>query len=693
MTGVPVACNFDCGGGCSLLAYTSKGKITKLIDNPEAGRYHRACIRGLQQARVQYAKDRLTAPLIRTGPRGSGEFKEATWDEALDLIADKLRTIKEKYGMESVIYLGGSGGPRGSLHNPKRLTTRFLSMYGGFVERMNSYSTAASSFVTPFVLGSNQVGLDAGSLVDSNLIILWGANVVDNRFGSELESRIREARSRGVRVVVIEPRRARTVKTLGTDWVPVYPGTDSALMLGVLNVLITEDLVYREYIDRYCYGFDALERHVLGLDDGVPKTPEWAEGICGTPKDHIIWLARLYGKTHPTALIPGLSIQRTIGGEEAYRLSITLQAATGNIGVQGGSSGGYMAVTLPRPRMGAIGIPDNPVDIKIPVYTWPDMVLEGKKGGYQSDVKAIINVGGNYLIQGSDVHKNIRAFQKVEFTLGVDRFLTDTLRHCDVVLPSTTFLERNDVVAGGGNYVLYSNKVQSQPEGTRHDYDIFCDLAERLGFGDQYSEGKSEEDWLIEFIGDSEVPDFDEFKRKGIHWGVDQKRVAFSDFISDPVEHPLYTPSGRIQISSDAYAMTGGTPTPTNRSLEPSEEYPLRLITPKSRFHTHSQNYNIQWFNDRERSGLWINPGDAAERGIKDRDSIKVFSPQGSMIIESYVTEDIIKGVVCLYEGAWLKIKEDIDYGGSANILTSTVPTLPSQGSRTHTVQVQVEKA
>ena len=382
-----------------------------------------------------------------------------------------------------------------------------------------------------------------------------------------------------------------------------------------------------------------------------------------------------------------------MGGEEAYRLSITLQAATGNIGVQGGSSGGYMAVTLPRPRMGAIGIPDNPVDIKIPVYTWPDMVMEGKKGGYQSDVKAIINVGGNYLIQGSDVHKNIRAFQKVEFTLGVDRFLTDTLRHCDVVLPSTTFLERNDVVAGGGNYVLYSNKVQSQPEGTRHDYDIFCDLAERLGFGDQYSEGKSEEDWLIEFIGDSEVPDFDEFKRKGIHWGVDQKRVAFSDFISDPVEHPLNTPSGRIQISSDAYAMTGGTPTPTNRSLEPSEEYPLRLITPKSRFHTHSQNYNIQWFNDRERSGLWINPRDAAERGIKDRDSIKVFTPQGSMIIESYVTEDIIKGVVCLYEGAWLKIKEDIDYGGSANILTSTVPTLPSQGSRTHTVQVQVEKA
>ncbi len=692
-SGIPVACNFDCGGGCSLLAYTFNGKITKLVDNPEAGKYHKACVRGLQQARVQGAKDRLTKPLIRNGPRGSGEFREASWDEALDMVANNLKSIKEKHGMGSILYLGGSGGPRGSLHNPKRLTMRFLNIYGGFVERGNSYSTAASSFATPFVLGTNRVGFDAGSLEDSDLIILWGANVVDNRFGSELESRIREAKDRGVKVMVIEPRKTRTVKTLGTDWLSVYPGTDSALMLAVLHVLITENLVDKEYINHYCYGFDTLEKHVLGLDDGFPKTPEWAEDVCGTPKDQIIWLARIYGKTHPTALIPGLSIQRTMGGEEAYRLSITLQAVTGNIGVQGGSSGGYMAVTLPGPRVGAIPIPDNPTNIKIPVYTWPDMVLEGKKGGFQSDIKAIINVGGNYLIQGSDVHKNIGAFQKAAFTFCIDRFLTDTARYCDVVLPSTTFLERNDVVTGGGNYFLYSNKVQSQPEGTRHDYDIFSELADRLGFGDKYIEGKKEEDWLREFIAESEVTDIKEFKRKGIHWGEGQKRMAFSDFILDPKQHPLNTPSGRIQISSDAYAMTGGKPIPTSRPFEVNEKYPLRLVTPKSGFHTHSQNFNIQWFNDRERNGLWINPEDASKRGIEDGGKIKVFTPQGIMIIESYVTEDIIKGVVCLYEGAWLNMKADIDHGGSVNILTSTAPTLPSHGSRTHTVLVQVEKA
>ncbi len=693
MAGVPVACNFDCGGGCALLAYTSDGKITKIVGNPEAGKYHIPCVRGLQQARVQEAKDRLTKPLIASGPRGSGEFREASWEEALDHAADRLRDIKRKHGMDTVLYLGGSGAPRGSLHNPKLLTRRFLSMYGGYIERGNSYSTAATSFATPYVLGTNQVGQDAGSLVDSKLIILWGANVIDNRFGSELEGRIREAKERGVKVVVIEPRKTRTVKTLGTDWIPIYPGTDSAMMLGVLYILISENLVDREYIENYCYGFEALERHVLGLDDGVPKTPEWAEKICGTPKDQIEWFARLYGGTRPAALIPGLSIQRTMGGEEAVRLAISLQAATGNIGVPGGSSGSYMAVTLPGPKVGAINVPENLANLLVPIYTWPNMVLEGKAGGYPANVKSIINVGGNYLIQGSDTHKSIKAFESTEFNLGIDRFLTDSMRYCDVVLPATTFLERNDIVAGGGNYVLYSHKVLDPPSDAKNDYDIFNHLAERLGFGEEFTEGKTEEDWLKEFVQDSEIPDFDGFKRSGILWGANQSRVAFTDFISDPDKYALDTPSGLIQLSSDTYAMTGGSPIPTSKHIDTQDDYPLRLVTPKSRYHIHSQNYNIQWFNERERNGLRMNPADAKARGVIDKDRIRVFTPQGEVRIEAYVTEDIIQGVVCLYEGAWLDIKDGIEYNGSANILTSTVPTLPSHGSRTHSVLVQVEKA
>lgn len=689
MTGVPVACNFDCGGGCALLAHVSEGRIKKIEANPLAGDYHIPCIRGLQQARVQEANDRLTKPLIATGHRGSGEFREASWDEALDLVAEKLRAVAP----ETLLYLGGSGGPRGSLHNPKRLTKRFLSIYGGYIDRKDSYSTAAASFVTPYVLGSNRAGFDAANLEDSKLIILWGANIIDNRFGSELEGRIREAKNRGVKVVVIEPRNTRTMKTLGTDWIPILSGTDSAMMLAVLYVLVSEELVDRGFIDRYAYGFDALEAHVLGKDDGVPKTPEWAERICGTPSDKIKWLAKLYGSTKPTALIPGLSIQRTIGGEEAYRLSITLQTVTGNVGVPGGSTGAYMAVTLPGPKVGVMETPPNPVGLSVNVYTWPDMVLEGKKGGYPADVNAIINCGGNYLIQGSDTHKSIRAFKSVDFTLCIDRFLTDTAMYCDVVLPATTFLERTDIVAGGGNYVLYSNKVLDPPGEAKNDYEIYSLLAEKLGFGDEFTEGKSETEWLDVFLSASEISDIEAFKATGIHWGKDQKRTALRDFIMDPERHPLSTPSGKIQISSDKYALTGGYPFPTSNPLQTNAGYPLRFITPKSRYHTHSQNYNIPWFNERERNGLWINPIDAKERGIKDYNMIRVSTPQGEVIVEAYVTEDIVSGVVCLYEGAWLDLREGVDYNGSANILTSTAPSLPSHGSRTHSVLVQVELA
>lgn len=688
MTGVPVACNFDCGGGCALLAHVSDGKLIKIEANPLAGNYHIPCIRGLQQARVQEAGDRLTKPLLATGPRGSGQFREASWEEALELVVDKLSKIKP----ETLLYLGGSGGPRGSLHNPKRLTKRFLSMYGGYIDRKDSYSTAAASFATPYVLGSNRAGFDAGNLEESNLIILWGANIIDNRFGAELEGKIREAKNRGVKIIVIEPRKTRTVKTLGTDWIPILPGTDSAMMLAVIYVLITEDLIDREFIDSYSYGFKALEDHVLGKEDGMPKTPEWAETICGTPAERIKWLAQLYGSTSPVALIPGLSIQRTIGGEEAYRLSITLQTVTGNIGVPGGSTGAYMAVTLPGPKVGAMDTPPNPTRLSVNVYTWPDMVLEGKSGGYPADVNAIIGCGGNYLIQGSDTHKSIRAFESVDFTLCIDRFLTDTARYCDVVLPATTFLERTDIVGGGGNYVLYSNKVLEPPGEAKNDYEIYCLLAERLGFGDKFSEGKTDEEWLDSFLCESEIEDFEGFKRSGIYWGKDQKRFALKDYINDPGKHPLNTPSGKIQISSDKYALTGGTPIPKSQPLQPNEMYPLRLITPKSRYHTHSQNYNIQWFNDRERNGLWINPSDAEVRGIEDKDSIKVSTPQGEMVVEAFVTDEIIAGVVCLYEGAWLDLRDGIEYNGSANILTSTEPTLPSHGSRTHSILVQVKK-
>jgi anaerobic dimethyl sulfoxide reductase subunit A len=690
---LPVSCNLDCGGGCPLLAHVENGKLTKITNNPIANQYFSGCLKGFQMFRVLYAPDRLKKPLLRTGPKGFKQFEEISWPQALDHIALKLKEIKEKYGNEAILRLGGSGACNGALHNTAILPKRFLGLFGGYIDTYSSYSSAAASYVHPFILGTQSVGIDPGTLQYSKLIILWGANISDTRLESQMEARIQEAKARGIEIIVIDPRQSNTVTTLGTQWIPVQPGTDIALMIAVLYVLIKENLVNREYIKKYSTGFQKLEQYILGLTDNLPKTPKWAEKITGTRADNIIKLAKQYGEAHPTALIPGLSIQRTIGGEEAMRMSITLQVATGNLGIPGGSTGGLTWGRLPSPKIGRMTFPPNPIQFSIPVYCWADAVIEGKEGGYPSEIKAIYNVGGNYLIQGSDIQKNIRAFKKVEFSICHDRFLTPTAQYCDIVLPATTFLERNDIVIpDGGNHLLYSNQIVPPQHDVRNDYDIFCQLAHRLGFLQEFSEGKNEEEWLRSFVKESDIPDYEAFKKSGLFMGKNQQRVGLFDFVSNPIKHTLNTPSGLVQISSPEYAKTGYSLIPECRILELDDKYPLRLISPKSRYRVHSQNDNIPWFKEREKQVLWIHPSDAETRGIKNHQEVHVISQEGRLRIPAYVTKKIMKGVVCLYEGVWPSFDlNGIDIAGSVNILTSTVPTKPSYGSRTHSTLVEVK--
>jgi anaerobic dimethyl sulfoxide reductase subunit A len=689
---IPVSCNRDCGGACPLLATVSDGRLVSITDNPAFSPYMTGCLRGYQMPRVVYAPDRLRKPLLRTGPKGSGEFREAEWAEALDLVAGRLREIRDRYGATSVLHAGASGSVRGALHNTFRLAARFLAFYGGATWLHSNYSRGALDFVVPYLFGDAPSGIDPGTLQFSKLIILWGANVADNRLGGETYAYVKEAKRRGVEVIVVDPRRSATVEQLGTRWIAVRPGTDSALMLALLYVILVEGLVRRDFLARYTVGFEPLERYVLGGDGEVPKTPAWAEDICGVPAATIAGFARGYARASPAALFPGYSIQRTLGGEDAVRLGVALQAATANIGIPGGSSGAFGWGGLPEFRTGALPVPTRAGQPSVPVYRWPDAVIEGRAGGYPSDIRAIYNVGGDFVVQGADVHKNLRAFAKVEFSVCHDLFLTPTARACDVVLPATTFLERNDIVFSDYNYAFFSNRAVSPQGEARNDYDIFCDLADRLGFLAEFSEGKDEEAWLRSFVAGSELPDFDEFRRTGIYKSQDQLRVGLSDFVGDPQKHPLPTPSGRIEIASERYAAdTGFSPWPKPTWLQPSANYPLRLITPKSRFRVHSQHANIAWFSDHEPQALWIHPADADPRGISHGDLVLVSSPQGRVRITARVTEHIMPGVVCLLEGVWPVFDSaGTEIAGSPNVLTSTEPTLPSEASRTHSVLVQV---
>jgi anaerobic dimethyl sulfoxide reductase subunit A len=674
------------------MATVEDGRLTRITDNPLRPAPMCGCARGYSMGRMVYARDRVLRPLLASGPRGSGQFREASWEEALERVVSGLEEVRQRHGPKAVLHLGGSGSCRGALHNTGLLAQRFLAQLGGATWISGNYSAAAEQYVAPYLFGTPHTGLDPSTLRDSRLILLWGANIVDTRFGPALESRLRQCRREGIPVIALDPRRSRTAARLADEWIPVRPGTDAALMSAVLYVLLEEGRVDRGFIARYTTGFEQVEAHVRGTAGGQPRTPAWAEAICGTPAERIVPLARRYAACRPAALIPGLSIQRTIGGEEAMRLAAVLQAATGNAGLRGGSTGGSIWGRLPSPRCGRLPVPPVPPSAPaVPVYRWADAVLEGRAGGYPSDIHAVYNVGGNYLCQGADVRKNIRAFEALELAICHDLFLTPTARYCDVVLPVTSFLEREDIIFSDGNFLFYSHKV-IEPEGeARDDYEIFRALAARLGFEAEFSEGLNPEQWLERFLAESEVPDIEEFRRTGIYAGTDQERTALAEFIADPLAHPLGTPSGRIELASQAYADGGFPAVPEYRGFRPSADYPLALVTPHARYRVNSQFANDALFRQREPQELWMNPSDAAERGIGPGQLVRVSSPQGELRAPARITEEIMPGVVCLINGVWPELDSDgIDSAGSANMLTSTEPTLPSHGARTHSVGVEV---
>ena len=279
----------------------------------------------------------------------------------------------------------------------------------------------------------------------------------------------------------------------------------------------------------------------------------------------------------------------------------------------------------------------------------------------------------------------------MDFTVCHDLFLTPTARFCDVVLPITSFLEREDVVFPNGNFLLYSSQVSSPVGQSRNDYDILSELAAKLGFGGTFTDGKSSDDWLNTLLAESEIKNIEEFKSTGIFVGKQRGRNAFTAFIENPQKSRLATPSGLIELSSAEYGATGYPEYPVFRGFSPSREFPLRLITPHGRYLVNSQNTNDSWTAARQSWKLTINTHDAATRGIEDGDPVHVFNDKGRVETAAEVTEDIMEGVVCLPAGGWSDLGEDgIERGGCANALTSTEPTQPSQGPRTHSVAVEV---
>ncbi len=746
---MPTGCAHNCGGRCVLKAHVQDGVIVRITTDTDRpvdpmDPQLRACVRGRSYRRRVYAPDRLKSPLRRTGPRGSGLYEEISWEEATDIVAENLTRIKETYG-NSAIYSHYATGA-GSLTNGSGNAARLLALFGGRLGYYNNYSWAAVQAATPTVYGTQTTGQSRMDWLNSKLILMWGWNPAEMIDGTNTMYFVKMAREAGAKTIVIDPRHTMSAAGLADEWIPIRPGTDTAMMAAMAYVIITDGLVDEEFINKYALGYDAehmpegyedaesFKAYILGESDGVPKTPEWAEEYTGVPADTIARIGREYGNTKPAMLYQGYGIQRRAYGEQVVRMGCVLPVLTGNIGIPGGWASGIAFATSGESTPGA-GFPgvSNPVPYSIPSYLFTDAVLRGNEMGREdgvrgladdeetlpNSIKFLYNCAGNCL---NNQHGNINRTNEIlsdeslaEFIVTHDHFLTPSAKLSDIVLPACTWMETWGM-AGGWKYspsrVLMPRVIEPM-YGTMSDYAICSMIAERLGLYDEYTGGgKSEEDWFNEWV-DAMVannPDIygdrASFVERGSMTVPYEKNppVAFADFIVDPEANPLTTPSGLVEIFSPALAALGNPDeipavpkfvvewdSPWDETV--AEQYPLQAIGNHYMHRIHSTLDNIDWMEEAFPQRVFINPKDAEERGIADGDMVKVWNDRGTMIIPVRLTPRIMPGVVNIPQGGWYTPDADgIDRRGCVNVLTSEKPTPYAFGNTQQTMMVQVEK-
>jgi len=717
---ITTTCSYDCGGRCILNVHIENEKAVKITSDNKKGRgFDRlsACVRGRNNLAKLYHPDRLKYPLKRIGKRGSGEFERISWDEALNIIADNLKEVTEKYGPKSRYIHYGTGIM--SVLREKDFFRRFLCSYGGgFLEYENSYSTACTATASPYTFGTGNTGSTRDNWLHSKLIILWGHNPVETVFDTNTVYYLKKAKERGAKIVVLDPRFTDTARVMADEWIPIRPTTDNALIDAMIYVMVKENLYDKIFLDKYCLGFDenhmpegipennSLKSYILGIQDGVEKTPEWAEKITGVPKDKIEKLAREYSLMKPAALVQGWGSQRHANGEQAVRGAAVLSAITGNIGVKGGwtSGPGYHA------EFAIERIPyRNAVKDKIPVFTWIDEVEKG-------NIKFIANLAGNSLInQHSDINRTkeiIKDENLCQFIFTTEQFMTSSAKYSDIVLPGDDFLERDDMVESWGvtDYAFFQNKAVESEYERRLGYDWMLDLSEKLGVKEDFSQGRSYEDWIKYLIEETkkrhvDFPSYEEFKKQIVYEKNKEKtHIAFEKQTQDFENNKFPTPSGKIEIfSKKLYDMKNPEIPAVPKYIKTWEgpeddlikKYPLQLFGWHSKKSVNSifNNFNEETMGNLAEHRLWINEEDAEDRKIKDGDKVKVFNDRGELIIEVRVTDKIMKGVAAMPQGGWYKPDEKgIDKGANINVLTKHHPTPLAKGNPQHTNLVEVKK-
>ena len=695
---------------------------------------------------------RITQPHVRKGwldnigksdgKRGQDEFIPVSWDEAFELASKELLKTKNVYG-NSAIHAGSYGwASAGRFHHAKSQVNRFFNLFGGFSSSFQSYSYAAAQTLLPHI-----IGLDLYTTLEEHttwnalseeceLILMFGGMPLKNSKVSAggvgkhvTKLGIKKCFDKGVEFINISPLIDDAPKFLKAQQVPIRPNTDTALMLALAHILIKNQSYDKDFIDKYTVGFDSFSGYVQGKKNNQECSPEWASKITNIPVKTIYELANKI-ITKKTMISLSWSLQRASRGEQPLWMGITLAAMLGQIGTASGGFGfGYSSVnstgdSFDKTSWQSLPQGKNKIKDFIPVARVTDMLenpggefdYDGKKLTYP-DIKLIYWAGGNPFHHHQDLNRLTKAWQKPNTIIVNEIWWNSQARHADIIFPANTALERNDLMLNPRDPTVVANKkAMKSYKNSKTDFEIFSGLSEKLGFLESFTEDRSELDW-IKFIWNNSsktnqknisFPSFEEFWEKGYFELPAPKieKIMFNDFRKDPINFPLKTPSGKIEISSE---------TISNFQLsdcfshpywfEPYEwlgnidEYPLHLISnqPTHRLHSQLDNAaNSQNSKIKGKEPVMINPSDALERDIQDGDIVMLFNKRGRVLAGANISDSVMPGVVVLSTGAWF----DPDYAlnlerhGNPNVLTKDVGTSSlSQGPTCHTTLVQVKKA
>ncbi|MFV0576811.1 MAG: DMSO/selenate family reductase complex A subunit [Vibrio sp.] len=749
-------CLVNCGSRCPLKVHIKDDHIVRIdtdagIDDSVFGEHAiRPCLRGRSNRYKTYNPDRLKYPMKRIGKRGEGKFERISWDEATSIIADKLKSTVEKYGNEAVYYQYGSGCTGANLHG-RNACTRLLSLAGGYLNQHNSYSTAQIRRVEPFIFGTPQ-----GSFIDqikhSDLVVMFGHNLAETRMsgGGQVQEFYRALEQSQAKVIIIDPRESDTIIGVGAEWLPIRPGTDAALVAGICHTLVEENLVKDETINKYAVGWDettlpdsaatnsSYKSYLLGLgEDKTEKTAQWAASVTGIPAKQIKQLARELVGANAAWISQGWGVQRQSAGEQTSSAIMILPIIANQFGRKGTNTGNWGNNAVKETySVPGYALP-NPVKTSIPCFLWTNAIDEPEKLTAKNSYilgKDKLDTGIKFLWsyasgvtmnQHADLnktHKVLSDESKCEFILVWDSHMTNSARYADLLLPDVTWLETPDLIASP--YSSGANQYGIKMEGTitplwenRLTYDVLTEIAGKLGLKEQFTENKSFQDWIetsYRKLKESK-PHLPEYaKAEGVfdRYKIDSdKYIALESFYNDPMQNPLTTPSGKVEIYSEQLAQINqewelpeGDYIPAipeyvavRESLgdpDKMKKYPLQMSGFHTKGRTHSTYHSVAVLREAIPDELWINPIDANERGLSSGDMVVVFNDRGEVLIPLKVTKRIIPGVVAMPQGAWRQTNKDgLDIGSCINTLTTQHPSALAKGNAQHSNLVDIRRA